>query len=224
MKKNGPILFCGFNPSARAALEELTDECASRGITILSRNNVPDFPGVKHLSIDYLDIDNLRHKKVGLKNCSVCVVFAESRGGESSRTIDMHTVLTVYNIKTEHPNAHVIAEIQDQENMAIISDLFCEDVIYKEAIDYNLIVSCILHPHISPIIYDLLQVRGKKIKETSIAEIGLNGAEVTFRDVRLKGLDMDITFLGVISSQGNPELMPANDAVIPSDCRLVYIE
>jgi len=224
MKKEGPILFCGYNTSAQAALKQMQDDIESRGIIIVSKKEVPVSPGVTHLSLDYLNIENLKSRKVGLHNCSVCVIFAEFTGDESSQTVDMHTVLTVYNIKKEHPEAHVIAEILDRENTTIIHDFHCDDIIFKETIDYNLITSCILHPHISPIIYDLLTVRGKKLKQRSPAEAGVAGDGATFKEVRLKGLEQDVTYLGYISGEGKAELMPSNDTTIRKDYRLVYIE
>lgn len=224
MKKSGPILFCGFNSSAQAALEELQEEIASRGLLILSRNEVPAYAGVKHIVLDYLNIDNLRSRKVGLKNCSICVVFAELRKNETPRIVDMHTELTVYNIKKEHPEAHIIAEILDRDNISIIQDLHCDDIIFKETIDYNLITNCILHPNISPIIYDLLQVRGKKMRETTVTELGFTFEGVTFREIRLMGLEQDVTYLGYIANDGTSVLMPPNKTVILQDYRLIYIE
>lgn len=224
MVKKGPILFCGYNTSAQAALEEMQDEIKSMGVLILSNKEIPAFPGVTHLPLDYLNIDNLKSKKVGLKKCSICVIFAEYQGVESPRTVDMHTVLTVYNIKQEHPSAHVIAEILDRENTTIINDFHCDDIIFKETIDFNLITSCILHPNISPIIYDLLTVKGKKLKQRILSQTDTASSGTTFKDIRLLGLEQDVTYLGYISGEGKTELMPSNSTQIPYDSRLVYIE
>lgn len=224
MDKKRPIIFCGYNTSAQAAIKELGEEIKERGLIILSRKEVPEFPGVNHLPLDYLNIENLKSRKAGVKNCSTCVIFAEFRGQESPQTVDMHTVLTVYNIKTEFPDTHIIAEILDRENTTIINDFHCDDVIFKETIDYNLIISCVLHPNISPIIYDLLTVRGKKLMQQSLSQAGIFEPEATFKTVRLKGLELDVTYLGIITGEGKTELMPSNDTRIHPDCRLIYIE
>lgn len=225
MKHNGRILMCGYTPSTRAALTELTEELSSVGVTILSRYAVPETEGVRHLKLDYLNVEHLRDKRVGLQSCSVCVVFAEdATNGKQPRTIDMRTVLAVYNIKQERPDVPVIAEVIDRENTSFIDELKCDDVIYKETIDSNLITSCILHPNISPIFYDLLTVRGKVLRSTTTEELNMPGPAVTYRDVRLRGLEQDVTYLGYVERSGDVRLMPPNDTVILPHFRLVYIE
>jgi len=222
--RKGHILMCGYTQSTQAALAELAGEIATSGVTILSRGPVPEMAGVRHLKLDYLNVDDLRDRRVGLDSCSVCVVFADTTSnGDHPRTVDMHTVLAVYNIKKERPDVPVIAEVVDRENTAIIDELDCNDVIYKETIDSNLITSCILHPNISPIFYDLLTVRGKVLRSTTIGELGMSG-EVTYRDVRLRGLDQDVTYLGYIDPAGPARLMPPNETVMLERYRLVYIE
>ncbi len=224
MENKGHILFFGFTTSAEAALKEMETEINERGVIILSKNKVPEIPGVTHLALDYFKLRNLRREKVGLKKCSVCVIFAEFKSGETPRIVDMHTVLTVYNIRKENPDIHIIAEIIDRENTTIINDLKCDDIIFKEIVDFNLITGCILHPNISPIIYDLLTVRGKQLKQTTVEEIGLSGENVTYKDIRLHGLEQDVTYLGYIADSGAVQLMPANSEKILPDYRLVYIE
>ncbi len=224
MKKKGHIIFCGFTSAAEVAIEELHDEIAEKGLIILTQKAVPKIEGVTHLSMDFFNIDNLRSRKVGLNDCSVCVIFSEFKNGQNPRIVDMHTVLTVYNIKKENPDIHIVAEIINRENTAIINDLQCDDIIFKETIDLNLIVKCILHPNISPIIYDLLTFKGKKIKETSLTEIDLPIENVVFKDVRLHGLKNDVTYLGYISGNDKIVLSPENNHIILPHFRLVYIE
>jgi len=225
MTDGGHILMCGYTQSTQAALNELTEQISRVGVTILTRSSVPEMEGVTHLRLDYLNVEHLLDTRVGLDACSVCVVFAEStNNGENSREVDMHTVLAVYNIRKERPDIPMIAEVVDRENTAIIDDLRCNDVIYKETIDSNLITSCILHPNISPIFYDLLTVHGKVLRRTTTEELGMAGNEVTYRDIRLQGLEQDVTYLGYIARSGSVELMPPNDTIIPPDYYLVYIE
>lgn len=221
----GHILICGYTPSTAAALEELAEEIEASGAVILTKKPVPQMHNVTHLSVDYLVVKDLRDRRVGLQTCSVCVVFAESGGdGVHPRTADMHTVLAVYNIKKERADVPVIAEVVDRENTSFIESLGCADVIYKETIDANLITSCILHPNISPLFYDLLTVRGKVLRSTTTAELGLPSDGTTYRDVRMDGLYRDVTYLGFLDPNGAVRLMPPNSTAVCPACRLVYIE
>ena len=221
----GHILFFGYTSSTEAALVELEDEIERYGITILTREKIPETPGVTRLPIDYLNVSLLRDHRVGLDSASACVVFAEARkGGITEREADMHTVLTVYNIRKERPDVPLIAEIMDRENTSFIDELGCSDVVYKETIDRNLITSCILLPNTSPLFYDLLTVTGKTIKTTSLAKLGMPREGVTYRDVRLHGLANDLTFLGFIDGTLAAELTPPNDTIVRPHYQLVYIE
>jgi hypothetical protein len=214
----------GYSPSTTAALEELTRERDETGVTIISRHDVPEMEGVTHHRLDYLSVEGLRDQRVGLDRCSVCVVFAEpGSSAENPRTTDMHTVLAVYNIKQERRDVPVIAEVLDRDNTTFIDELGCDDVIYKETIDSNLITSCVLHPHISPIFYDLLTIRGKTLESTTLEELGFEESDVTYGDIRMRGLEEDVTYLGYVDRSGSVRLMPPNDTHILSHYRLVFI-
>ena len=221
----GRILMCGYTPSTQAALDELGAEIQSRGVILLTQKTVPEREGVTVLALDYLHADHLRNPRVELDECSVCIVFAEPPAdGGPARTTDMRTVLAVYTIKKERPDLPMIAEVVDRENTSFIEELDCDDVIFKETIDSNLITSCILHPNISPIFYDLLTVRGKTLRSTTLADLGMDDPDVTYRDIRLRGLEQDVTYLGFIDRSHGVQLMPPNDTVIRPTFRLVYIE
>ncbi len=223
MNNKGHIVFCGYTDSSETVLKELGELIRERGVIILSKKPVPSAEGITHLPIDYLNIENLKNLEMGLKGCSACVVFAEFKSDEAPEVVDMHSILTCYNIKKEYPDVPIIVEMLDNDNKSLIENLNCEDVIFKESIDLNLITGCILHPNISPIIYDLLTVQGKQLKSTNIEEIALRDETVTFRDVRLHGLEVDVTFIGYVGPNGKTRLMPPNNEEIFPDYQLVYI-
>lgn len=226
-RASGHIILCGYTASTRAALSELDAQREEGGVTILSRHDVPQMDGVKHLALDYLNVHHLKDRRVALDSCSAVVVFAEPADpSDAARTVDMRTVLAVYNIRKERPDVPVIAEVVNRENTGFIDELGCSDVVYKETIDANLITSCILHPNISPIFYDLLTVRGKVLRTTTIDELGLPTGEagVSYRDVRLKGIEQDVTYLGYIEPPATARLMPPNDEIIRPEHRLVFID
>ena len=58
MTAGGHILMCGYRQSTQAALDELTDQISRVGVTILSRNPVPEMEGMTHLRLDYLNVEN----------------------------------------------------------------------------------------------------------------------------------------------------------------------
>ena len=62
------------------------------------------------------------------------------------------------------------------------------------------------------------------MKQTRMDEIGISDKEATFKEIRLIGLERDVTFLGYLSDDGRAELIPANDDKILPEYRLIYIE
>lgn len=225
MKKNDPIIFCGYTTSAETVISELREQNIDNEIIILSKQNVPKIEGTQHYSFDYSLRNNLKRKEVNIKNCSICVVFSEFHGNEDPKTVDIRTFLTIYNIKQENKKVRVIAEIIDDENSGIIANLECDDIIHKENVDGNLIMNCIIHPNLSPIFYDLLTIKGKVLKEISLSDMGFNISEkIIYKDIKMYGLENDITFLGFLAPDNQVQLMPKNEEVVSPDYRLIYIQ
>ena len=219
------IVFFGYTSAAQVAIEELRLESDQNIFIIITRNKVPRANDIQHYEMDFLNIKNIRDKKLSLNSCKICVVFSEFHENDNARIVDMNTVLTVYNIKKEFPDIHIISEIIDTENTTIINDLNCDDIIYKETLDASLIVNSILHPNISSIFYDLLTNKGKVLNELVLEDTNLgNNKQNTFKEVRELGLEMDCTFIGYIDSDKKAVLMPKNSEILENDSRLVYIK
>lgn len=219
------IVFFGYTSAAQAAIDELRLGSDQNNFIIVTKNEVPRANDIQHYEMDFLNIKNIRDKKLSLNNCKICVVFSEYRENDNARIVDMNTVLTVYNIKKEFPDIHIISEIIDTDNTTIINDLHCDDIIYKETLDASLIVNSILHPNISSIFYDLLTNKGKVLNEIILKDtILINNKKNSFKEVRELGLEMDCTFIGYIGSNKKAVLMPKNSEILENDSRLVYIE
>ena len=57
--------------------------------------------------------------------------------------------------------------------------------------------------------------KGKVLKELSVREIGFNPEQkVTYKDIRLYGLENDLTFLGYLGPDNRAQLIPKNEEVI----------
>ncbi len=186
----------------------------------------PEIPGAVYVNADWSDIDVLKH--LNIDQAAACMIIAEDFDGyrreSDSEIIDMRTMFTLYKIKLNYPRIHTVAEVINPENTPIVKDLNCDDIIYKEALDSSLITSCILHPNISPIIYELLTVEGKQLKQATVAQMGLEGEEITYRDARRRALERNVTLLGYITPRGDISLAPSNAQSVSPEYRLVYIE
>ena len=136
----------------------------------------------------------------------------------------MRTVLTVYNIEQENPNVHTIAEIINEKNAEIIKEkINGDEIIFKETIDAHLIVNCIRHPYISPMLYDLLNLDDRIIKEKQLKDLGFT-KNTTFKELKQYQIEKDIVIIGYIDTENTAFLAPQNAAVITTDDRLIYVE
>ena len=119
---------------------------------------------------------------------------------------------------------HTIAEIINEKNAEIIKEkINGDEIIFKETIDAHLIVNCIRHPYISPMLYDLLNLDDRIIKEKQLKDLGFT-KNTTFKELKQYQIEKDIVIIGYIDTENTAFLAPQNAAVITTDDRLIYVE
>lgn len=218
------IVLCGYTNSSKKVIEELLNNkryCSKKIVLVTEKKN-PNLNGIIYVNGDYSDIDVLR--QVNVKDADLAVVFSEYKEHETIKNVDMRTVLTVYNVEQENPAVHTIAEIINEKNAEIIKEkIKGDEIIFKETIDAHLIVNCIRHQHISPLIYELLDSDNRIIKEKTLKDFGFN-QKITFKELKQYQLDHDIIILGYINTQNAAFLAPQNSTVIDIEDRLIYVE
>ena len=218
------IVLCGFTRATTIVIDDLLRDRSYFGsIVLVTLHEDPDINGVIYFHGDFSEAETL--KNVNLKYAQSCVVFAEPRNGEDKKTTDLRTVLTVYNIKSDpdYQKVHTISEINHSENANIIKEkMNGDELIRKEFIDANMISTCLRFPKISQIIYDLLNTNGQKMIEKQISDFELEpGAKL--KDVRIAGIDRNITVLGVMRNGDQPRLTPDNNLVLDQTDRIIAI-
>lgn len=218
------IVLCGCTSSSKKVSEELLNNkkyCSSKIVLVTEQEN-PDINGIIYVNGDYSDIEVLR--QVNIKEAKLAVIFSEHKEHETIKNVDMRTVLTVYNIEQENPNVHTIAEIINEKNAEIIKEkINGDEIIFKETIDAHLIVNCIRHPYISPMLYDLLNLDDRIIKEKQLKDLGFT-KNTTFKELKQYQIEKDIVIIGYIDTENTAFLAPQNAAVITTDDRLIYVE
>ncbi|MGD9809627.1 MAG: ion transporter [Deferribacterales bacterium] len=215
------IVLCGFSACSAKVIAELLALKKSENIVLVTERENPDISGIIYYHGDYSDIKVLR--QVNVKESRMCIVFSEINEHDTVKSVDLRTVLTVFNIEQENSEVHTIAEIINQENGEIIRDkIMGDEIIYKEMIDASLICNCVRHPYISPLIYDMLNIDNRTMEEATLADFGINYS-LSYKELKLKLIDKEITLLGVIDKDNNSELSPKNDTIISSTDRLLYL-
>jgi voltage-gated potassium channel len=228
LKLKNHIILCGFSDSTKYVINEILSNkkmYSTMQIVLVTEQENPEFNGIIYVHGDYSDITLLQ--KLNIKKAKVAIVFAEQNDSESSKIVDMRTVLTVYNLKSENSKIHTIAEIFRKENAHILTEkIQCEEIIYKESIDSHLIATCLRHPKLSSVIYELLNLEGRVIQEKTLKEfnIATDNEEILYRQLKQYQVDQDITFIALITEDGDALLAPANTRIVNPNDRLMYIE
>ncbi len=219
----GHIVLCGFTKSTEIVIEEMLRRKGSKKkIILVTQKPNPDINGVIYVNGDFSDVKVL--KMVNIKESSMCVVFAEHRKGDEPRTVDMRTTLTIFNIENTSSKVHTIAEIIDKDNAAIITErIKGDEIIYKETTDANLISTCIRHPHIGSMIYELVNIEGQVIKEKKSKDFGLK-KKTEYVFFKKHGIEKGVTFLGFIDENNKSFLAPKNSEIVSLEDRLIYLD
>jgi len=215
------IVLCGLSACSEKVIKELLTYKKHDNIVLVTEKENPDIAGIIYYYGDYSDIKVLQN--VNIKDAKMCIVFAEMQEHDTIKSVDLRTVLTVFNIEQENKDIHSIAEIMNQENGDIIRDkVMGDEIIYKETIDANMICNCIRHPHISPMIYDFLNIDNHTLEEARISDFGFK-EPCSYKELKLISVDREITLLGIIDKANQSVLSPKNAQVVTQDDRLLFI-
>lgn len=225
MKDKKNIVLCGYTRTAHNTIIELSrKEYSHFNCVLITGRTVENLKGIQHIKGDFSSLGVLKKHINLIKNAKSVVVFSEFYENDSEKDVDMRTALTVFNLKNIEKDIHVIAEIINEGNSKILSEqIGCDEIIFKNTIDANLITSCILHPNVSSIIYELVNLEGKSIGETNLSKLQLERG-TTFKDLKFFGLENDLTFLGYISPERETILSPDNDTLLTEEMRILFLE
>ncbi|MDA7835950.1 ion transporter [Salibacteraceae bacterium] len=225
IKLENHIVICGYTKSSQNVIEDLLkDKSNINNIVLISQKKIEDdLNGVIYVNADFTELKSLTD--VNIDKAKFAIVFAESKEHDSSRDIDLRTVITIYHIETINPEVHTIAEINDEENAEIIKDkIQGDEILYKEKIDSRIILNCIKHKNISPMIYELFGESNKeRLAESNLEQLKLN-PPVSIKEVKSFFNNQDATFLGFINDKNESFLSPKNDINVENSHRLIYIK
>lgn len=212
------IILCGFTGTTErviAALSEAKKSCGK--LVLITEQPDIDYDGVIYIKGDSTKMSVL--ESANISTAKTAVIFAEKKLiDEAANVTDLRTAMTVFNIEKQYPHVHTIAEIHEEDNASVIIDqIKGDEIIFKESIDANLIVSSILHQNISPLLYELTNQEGRRIERfTSKGELKKIGIELpmTVKELKLLSSDADFTFLGLIRQDGKAILAPDKEHTI----------
>ncbi len=220
------IIICGYNRITKSVLEDLIAFGNDAKIVLVTQRPNPEIGEIIYVNADWTDIDVL--KRLSIEHAAACVIMAEGFSGMrediNNDVIDMRTIFTLYKIKINYPNVHTVIEVINPEHIEMVkSNIKGDEVILKEIIDGNLVANCVKMPSISHLLYEIISLEGKVIRETTVKKIGLDD-QCPYGDVIKYGIDKEITFIGYIRGEESvSQLSPGKKAIIRTTDRLIYV-
>lgn len=215
-------VICGYSKSSQSVIADLLkDKKNHNQIVLLTTKSIEDISGLIYVNADYTECQSL--ESVNITKAKNAIVFSESKPYDTTRDVDLRTVMTIFHIEKMAPHVHTIAEINDSQNAEIIKDkINGDEIIYKELIDAKIISNCIKNPNISTLFYTLFGNEEMCIQSTTLANLKLLHP-INVKKVKHHFIEMDSTFLGIIDAQNNSYVSPSNTMMVDHNCQLIYI-
>lgn len=221
------LILCGYTKTTEIVIENIINSGKyTNKIVLITDQSDIDIPGVLYMKGDYSKLATLENANIS--KAKIVVVFSEKKNDyEDQSVVDLRTTLTVFHIEKAYPEVHTIAEINEKGNEEVILErMKGDEIIFKEQIDANLIVSSILHQNISPILYELTDLKGRKIEQVSapheLKEYGMEHP-LSVKAIKLASIENDFTFLGIIQKNGEAILSPSSNQEICEEDKLLLI-
>jgi voltage-gated potassium channel len=220
------IIICGYTKSSMNVIADLLTERENINniVLVTTKEYKDDLGGVIYVNADFTEVKTLLD--LNISKAKFAIVFAEPRPHDTTKDVDLRTVITIFNIEKEASHVHTIAEINDESNAEIIKDkIDGDEILYKEMIDSKIISACIKHKHVSNIFYKLFDTsKDQRLEETTKKSLELDKKEVTIKDIKYYFIEKDCSFLGLIDANNESKLSPPNSMIVDDSMRLIYIK
>jgi len=226
IRSSDHIIICGYNRITADVITDLLSEVSISRVVLVTQKPNPEIPGILYVNADWTDINVLR--RLSIAGARSCIIMAESLRGDAQDgdgdMVDMRTLFTLYKVKRDFPDVHTVVEVNDPARLEMVkANLLADEIILKETIDGHLTASCVKIPGVSRLIYELINLEGKVLQETTPASIGLADGCI-YGDVVGHGIDHNMTFIGFIRGSENlSQLSPSRNTPVLRDDRLIFI-
>jgi voltage-gated potassium channel len=212
------IVICGWNPTAREAVDELRSDTYRRKIVLIhdaERN--PAEKLVYYVRGDPSNGDDLARADIDVAEAAL--VFPNSSSDEA----DMKSILTVMAIETIAPDVRTVVEVNNPRHVEHFKRAHADEIVVTPRLASHLVARAALYPGLSTLITDMVSGgAGSELYRVKIPDDyhGMPIDEVSqhFRD------DHHATLLA-INRLGTTYINPAQDfALFSTDEALVIAE
>lgn len=212
------IVVCGWNPTARELVAELsTDEYEHKIVVLHSSEKNPAGSGVYFVSGDTTNVEDLR--RAGVEDASAAVICP----ADASNEADMRSILTVMAIESIAPQVRTVVEANNPAHVEHLQRAKADEIVVSSRITSRLMARSSLYPGLAEVVTDIVSGgAGSELYRVALPEayIGLSVDELS---VKLRNKH-SATLLAV-SREARPvvnppvdfRLQPGDDAVVVAE-------
>ncbi len=212
------IVICGWNPTAREAVDELRSDTYKRKIVLIhdaERN--PAEKLVYYVRGDPSNGDDLERADIDVAEAAL--VFPNNSSDEA----DMKSILTVMAIETIAPDVRTVVEVNNPRHVEHFQRAHADEIVVTPRLASHLVARAALYPGLSTLITDIVSGgAGSELYRVKIPEeyhgLAIDDVSQRFRD------EHHATLLAV-NRLGQTIINPAQDfALMSTDEALVVAE
>lgn len=145
------IVVCGWNPTARDLIDELSSDEASTKIVLIHEADKNPADGVAYfVSGDTTSEDDL--KRAGIENARAAIICP----ADSSNEADLHSILTVLAIESLAPQVRTVAEVNNPIHVPHFRRANVDELLVTSKLTSSLLARSALYPGLSELVTDMI--------------------------------------------------------------------
>ena len=145
------IVVCGWNPTARELIAELSgDDDDHRIVLIHDAEKNPAGAGVYFVNGDATNVDDLR--RAGIDEASAAIVCP----AEATNQADMRSILIVMAIESIAPQVHTVVEANNPAHVEHFKRANADEIVVTSRITSRLMARSSMYPGLSEVVTDIV--------------------------------------------------------------------
>ncbi len=145
------VVVCGWNPTARDLIDELTSDEAAEHIALLHDSDKNPAGGqVYFVRGDTTNEDDLR--RAGIENARSAIICP----ADSSNEADLHSILTVLAIEAIAPKVRTVAEVNNPIHIPHFRRAQVDELLVTSRLTSRLLARSALYPGLTELVTDMV--------------------------------------------------------------------
>jgi voltage-gated potassium channel len=145
------IVVCGWNPTARELIDELSgDEFPSKIVLLHEAEHNPGGMGVYFVRGDVTSAEDLR--RAGIEEATAAIVFP----ADTSNDADMRSILTVLAIESLAPHVRTVVEVNNPRHVEHFERAKADEILVTSRLASRLLARSALYPGLASLVTDIV--------------------------------------------------------------------